>query len=146
VAHLLLLTQLASTWAMVGLIWLVQVVQYPLFGEAGRAAFPAYHAGHSSRITLVVAPLMLLELASAAALVLHRPAWIGPAAAWTGLAMAAGVWAVTAFVQVPQHAQLAGGFDAVVHRELVMGNWIRTALWTARGLLVLAWASAGLRR
>lgn len=142
--RLLLLANLATTWAMVGLIWMVQVVQYPLFAQVGHAAFAGYHAGHSFRITLVVGPLMGLELVTAAALVLHRPAWVSTTSAYAGLAMALGVWALTALVQVPQHGQLAQGFDAEVHRALVLGNWARTALWTARGLLTLRWVAAAL--
>jgi hypothetical protein len=40
-----------------------------LFAHVGAAAFPAYHTQHTRRITWVVAPLMLTELASAALLV-----------------------------------------------------------------------------
>lgn len=46
-ARLLLLTQLASTLPLVGLIWLIQVVSYPLFAKVGAAEFPAYHAARS---------------------------------------------------------------------------------------------------
>lgn len=64
----ILLVQVASTWAMVGVIWLVQLCQYPLFGAVGPASFPGFHAGHGRRISLVVVPSMLLELGSAATL------------------------------------------------------------------------------
>lgn len=56
--------QAASTWALIGLIWTIQLVHYPLFSVVGDESFTEYAKGHASRITLIVAPLMLLELVS----------------------------------------------------------------------------------
>ena len=41
-AERMLLLQAAATLAMVGLIWFIQVVHYPLFGQVGRDKFPAF--------------------------------------------------------------------------------------------------------
>ena len=38
-AEFIVLLQLASTLAMVGLIWFVQVVHYPLFEKVGAGGF-----------------------------------------------------------------------------------------------------------
>ena len=54
-----------STLAMVGLIWFVQVVHYPLFSSVGQSPFPEYERLHQKRTTLVVAPLMLIEALTA---------------------------------------------------------------------------------
>jgi hypothetical protein len=53
------------------------------------------------------------------------------------------IWISTAFVQVPCHEQLSQGFDKAVHQRLVWTNWLRTAAWSLRALLVLwmAWAT-----
>ena len=130
------LTQVLSTWFLVGLIWTIQVVHYPLFGAVGADRFAAYEAAHSRLITLVVAPVMFVELAGAVALVMSRPsqtpAWI----AWIGLLLVLIIWFSTAFVQVPAHARLAGGFDVQAHAKLVSTNWIRTVAWTVRGGLM----------
>lgn len=132
----LLLTHLACTWALVGLIWTIQVVHYPLFARVGPEGFTRYHTDHTRLITYVVAPLMVVEALSAAALVLD--AGIPPALSWTGVALVGVVWLTTGAVSVPCHSRLSLGFDAEAHRRLVITNWIRTAAWTARGLLVLA--------
>ena len=50
----ILLTNVAATLYMVGLIWCVQIVHYPLFAEVGKDGFAAYEAAHSSLITAVV--------------------------------------------------------------------------------------------
>ena len=55
---------LACTLAMAGLIWTVQIVQYPLFAQVDAARFGSFHAGHVRRIGFVVGPLMMAEALS----------------------------------------------------------------------------------
>lgn len=131
------LTHLAATLVMVGVIWIVQIVHYPLFGNVGAEGFAVYETEHSRRITFVVAPLMLAELATAVLLVWSRPAGVTALQAWIGVALVAVVWASTFFVQVPLHGKLGGGFDADAHARLVLTNWVRTAAWSLRGALVV---------
>lgn len=133
---IVLLVNLAATWFLVGLIWLVQVVQYPLFAAVGREGWPAYHAGHSRLISLIVAPAMGVELLSAVTLLAYRPPAVPAWLVWTGAVAVAALWLSTAFLQVPLHERLSAGFDPTAARSLVAGNWLRTALWTGRGLLV----------
>ncbi len=135
--NLVFLLNVLSTLVMVGVIWIVQVVHYPLFAGVGEAGWRAYEAQHQSRITLVVGPTMVLELVTAVWLVLDRPAAFPPWAVVLGAALVGVIWASTAFVQVPLHNALGGTFDADAHARLVATNWLRTAAWTARGALVL---------
>ncbi len=140
---LLLVPQLISTLAMFGVIWFVQVVHYPLFLQVGAEHFPAYEAAHANRTTWVVAPLMLLELGSALALLVPRwrPVEVSAAGAWVGALLVGVLWFSTAFVQVPLHNRLHAGYSADIIRRLVATNWVRTAAWTARAALVLFWAT-----
>jgi hypothetical protein len=140
-----LLVQAFASLALTGLIWCIQVVHYPLFAAVGRDEFTRYEADHARLITLVVGPLMLVELAAALWLAAVRPAGVPAWMAWTGLALVAAIWLSTAAIQVPCHAKLAAGFDAEVHARLVSSNWIRTVAWTARGLLALAMIAAWTR-
>jgi hypothetical protein len=133
---LALAIHVASTWAMVGIIWFVQLVQYPLFAEAGAAEFRVFHAAHVRRITWVVAPLMLLEGATGLYVLV-----VPPGARWLpaqGLGLLLVIWGSTAWLQVPRHNELSRGFDPVAWRRLVRSNWVRTAAWTARGAIVIA--------
>lgn len=135
---LALVGQLATTLPLVGLIWLIQVVGYPLFARVAPGDFPAYHQAHSRLITFLVAPLMIGELAFAALwLLVARESGLS-LTTWVGGALAASTWGVTMLVSVPLHARLARGFDARAVGVLVATNWIRTALWTARGALLLS--------
>jgi len=130
----------AATAYMTGLIWFVQVVHYPLFAAVGESGYAAYQKRHMALTTVVVAPGMLVEAASALwILALALPAGGAPAAlAAAGAALLAIVWGSTFFVQVPCHTRLGDGFDARAHRRLVRSNWIRTIAWSARLVIAAA--------
>ena len=128
---------LAATLVMVGVIWFVQVVHYPLFAGVGAAGFRGYAAAHGRRTTWVVAPPMLVELGTGVALVWRRPDVMPASWAWAGAALVAVVWAATFGLAVPRHTELGGGFDPRAHRRLVRTNWVRTVAWTVRGALVV---------
>lgn len=134
----MLVVNAAATWLMAGVIWIVQVVHYPLFARVGADGFPAYHAAHSGRISYIVGPAMLTEAATALALAVAPPDGVAPWAAWTGLGLVAVTWLATAALAIPQHGRLSLGFDPAAHARLVAGNWVRTAAWSARGVLVAA--------
>lgn len=124
----------AATWVMVGLIWLVQLVHYPMFAAIERAEFRPWHAFHTERITWIVIGPMLVELVTSVMFVLDRR----DANAGVGVGLVAVIWAVTFAVMIPLHDKLqAGGFDAEVHAALVNWNWIRTIAWTARGVMAV---------
>ncbi len=136
--HALPLVQLASTWYMVGLIWFVQVVHYPLFASVGDQASVAYQREHMRRTTWVTLPPMLVEALTVLLLLLpvgdHGPGWMEI----VGALLLAVVWISTFLIQVPCHERLAVSVQDQVHRRLVATNWIRTVGWTLRGLLALA--------
>jgi len=131
---LLLSFHSASTWALVGLIWTIQLIHYPLFAQVGQEAFKTYHRRHTTQITWIVAPLMFTELGTAAWLVIagSRDPWF-----LTSLVPLAFNWLSTWRVQIPLHDQLAQGFDAQSHARLVRTNWWRTAAWTLRGICLM---------
>jgi hypothetical protein len=135
----LLLTHVAVTWFLVGLIWVIQVVHYPLFAEVGEQHFARYEQLHQRRITVVVAPLMLLEVITTVLL------WwsVGPVIPvwqyWLALGLLAAIWLSTALLQIPAHAKLSSTYDLTTINWLVQTNWIRTIAWTARGVIVAYW-------
>ncbi len=130
---MLLSLQVASTWAMIGLIWFVQVVHYPLFEAVGESEFPRYSANHSRLTTWVVLPLMSVELATAFLL------WRGHSGLLEslGLGLVVLLWLSTLVFFAPLHGRLSQGFDPARWRLLVKANWGRTWLWSLRGILVI---------
>lgn len=82
---IILLAQLAATLFMVGLIWFVQAVHYPLLARVGRDCLTEYEAAHVRLTTRIVGPPMLIEAATAVALTWRTPAGVWPALCWAGL-------------------------------------------------------------
>jgi hypothetical protein len=144
---LVLALHFAATFYMVGLVWFVQRVHYPLFARVGSQQFPAYERAHLSRTNPVVGPAMLIEAATALALVALPMPNVPYLVPWLGVGLLAVIWLSTWLLQVPRHRDLSAGFETSAHRRLVATNWIRTSAWSLRGLLVLwmvgcAWAGA----
>lgn len=135
----MLLLYLASSLYMVGLIWFVQIVHYPLF-EAVKDASGEYYRMHAAKTGLVVALPMLVQMGCAIFFAL-KP---GAGNAWMMrglLVVLAAVWLTTFLLSVPQHTILANGYDAHAVRRLVNTNWIRTVLWSAHAAgLLWIWA------
>ena len=121
---------------MVGLIWFVQIVHYPLMRRVSADGFPEYALEHQRRTTRIVGPMMLVEAGSALLL-----AWSAfgstnvTSLPWIGLSLLVVVWLSTFALQVPLHTRLASCFDDRACRRLVRTNWIRTFAWTARGIV-----------
>lgn len=134
--------QLAATLYLAGLIWCIQVVHYPLMDRVGVEHFAGFHRRHSTRISLIVVPPMLVELATALLLVVSVPAGVPRLLPALGLALLGLVWVSTFAIQVPLHTRLARGFDAAAHRRLVRSNWLRTVAWSLRAAVALAIAAA----
>lgn len=133
---LILLAQVFSTCFMIGLIWFVQIVHYPLYAKVGREQFPEYEALHNRLTTWVVGPAMLAEMVTALALLRYTSTG-STSLAWLGLGLLIGVWVSTATLSVPAHHALTAGFSAGVWQKLVSTNWIRTAAWSVRGVVVM---------
>ena len=128
----------SATWFMVGLIWFVQIVHYPLMGAVPANSFSAYARTHQRRTTWVVGPVMFFETSFALLLVwLPNGEFMDMTLRWTGLALLALIWASTFLLQVPLHAKLATGFDRTNWKRLVASNWLRTIAWSVRGIIAL---------
>ena len=133
-----LLANVAAAAFMTGVIWLVQLVHYPLMAGWPHDRFGEWESLHRRAIGPVVVPAMLAE-GVAAGLLLVWPPRRGPRwPAWAAAGLLILVWGSTFLVQVPCHERLSAGWDAAVHSRLVAGNWIRTLAWTGR-LALLAW-------
>ena len=122
-----------TTFAMTGVIWLVQLAHYPNL-HIPRAS-PKYFESNASRTSYVVIPLMLTEAATAAALLfIHRD----PLHLILALLLLT-IWLSTALLSVPCHNKLCrSGYAETTVSRLIRTNWPRTILWTARSAILLA--------
>ncbi len=139
---LLLIVHAAATLIMTGVILVIQFVHYPLFRLVGTETYTAYQAAHMSAITLVVLPLMGVELITGLLLLGAQPPGVPAWMVYAGFGLIIVVWLMTGLVNAPQHGALSMGFNADTHTALVASNWVRTLAWVARSLLVCAmvWA------
>ena len=128
----------AASWAMVGVIWLVQIVTYPMLTGHSRLRPVDAALEHQRRITWVVGPLMAVEGVTALVLLVERPATMTAGSAWLAAGLLGVALISTWTIQVPLHARLAAGHDDEVGRRLIATNWIRTAAWSGRGLVLAA--------
>ena len=142
-SRLLTLLHLIATAFMTGVIWIVQILHYPLFNMVGRENFAAYEAAHTNLIAVIVMPAMLLELILTVMIFFAPPANIPLGLNWLNAVLLGVIWLSTAFLQVPQHSILAGGFDEKAYRMLVNSNWIRTIAWSAKAAIaaLMIWST-----
>lgn len=105
--------------------------------RVGADTYRAYEQGHVAQIGPVVAPMMVLEIATALILFSSGEAVFRGPAFLVSLGLLAVIWGSTFFVQVPLHSALGQGFDASSHAALVQTNWIRTLAWTGRGVILI---------
>jgi hypothetical protein len=126
-----LLVQIFSCFFMTGVIWLVQVLVYPNFSLV-LPSFEKFHEFHTRRITFVVAPAMLLELASGIWLL-----WVGSQSIyfWNFMSIFL-IWILTGFVSVPIHHRIQKNPQKMTV-WLTKTNWARTILWSIRSIVWL---------
>ena len=138
----MLLANASVCLVLVGLIWTIQLVHYPLFARVGPDTWALFHAEHSARITVLVGPLMVAELLLAFGLIAVTPVeqrWT----AWAAGALVGVVWISTMLVSVPIHGRIASFRDPEGIAALVRTNWIRTVAWTLRAGLLVGWMARG---
>ena len=140
-----LLVTLRFTWYMTGMIWSMQVFEYPLFALVGPKEFSSYHATHNRSLPFFVILPSVLALASAVVLFWIRPTGIPVWSVALVVALDLAVLVSTAAWQAPLHARLdREGFSVEVIGTLVRSNWIRTVLWAINALFLLAMAAMAL--
>lgn len=132
-----LLANLAATLFMVGLIWFVQVVHYPLLGMVGPDRHVEVANRHTRLTGLVVGPAMAVEGVTTLALLVDRPDGVSVGLPWVAAVLLAVALGSTVALQVPLHSHLATTHDPEASRRLVATNWIRTIAWSCRGAIVL---------
>jgi hypothetical protein len=142
------LTHLFSTLFMTGVIWFAQAVQYPVLSGVGKEAFVEYEKENTRGTVWVFILVMAVELITAILILWRQPEGLPPFYAWLNAGLLAVIWVSTFTLQGPYHNLLAKKFAPAVWRSLVRTNWIRTAAWTARGILLLfvlreVWSKGG---
>ncbi|MFZ8999571.1 MAG: hypothetical protein ACO3D0_14560, partial [Ilumatobacteraceae bacterium] len=105
--------------------------------EGATAGFVTFERFHQQRVVAVLSVFAVVEVVSAGALALVETgvsSWL-----WlSGGVVLVVLWVSTGAFYAPLHGRLSTGFDARLHRRLVMSNWVRTVLWSVRGVLAVS--------
>ncbi len=132
---LIFTVHLGSTLFMTGLIWIIQLLHYPSYQFIQLEKFKDYQHFHSTQITYIVGPMMLIEVFTGIYLTLQNN-WTSPFTFnFVGLCV---IWISTLVFSIPAHNQLALGFNPQAISHLLQTNWIRTITWTLRAVLLLS--------
>jgi hypothetical protein len=102
----------------------------------GPESFIDYQHANLRRTVFIVIPLQMIELVTALLLLWKTPTGILPVQVWTNVVLIGITWISTATLQVPSHSKLARGFNPRTQALLVSSNWIRTVIWSIRGIIV----------
>ena len=120
---------------MTGVIWTVQLVVYPAFRLVPDDGWRAYHAQHSRRITYVVGPVMLVELATGVLLIAGDT--VDGALPWVAFGATLVALGMTGAVHSPDHGRLGAGPARRIVDRLITTGWLRTAAWSTHGVVAL---------
>tara|TARA_Y100000814_G_C12316754_1_gene396871 strand:- start:766 stop:1146 length:381 start_codon:yes stop_codon:yes gene_type:complete len=118
---------------MLGLILTTQIVNYPLFLKVNQNSFTSYHQFYVKRISLIVVPVMLLELIISFYLFYSYPT----ALTILSFIILIMIFLSTFFIQVPIHGSIEIFADNNLFLKLIRTNWIRTVLWFIKGFILI---------
>ena len=124
--------QYISCIFLCGLIWIIQLVHYPAFKYVDSSNFVKFEKFHTQQISLIVIPVMLLELVTAVQLVFINGSLIMK----LNLLLALAIWTVTFIYSAPCHVKLSKGKNEKIIDLLIKTNWLRTFLWSFKALLL----------
>lgn len=131
--YIILILNLFSSFFLCGLIWMVQLVHYPMFYHLDKTNFSSHIAFHGFRISFIVIPLMITELITSFALVYLSAQYFY--FHFSGLIAVIIIWLTTFMVQVPLHKSLSQKRNKYMIHKLIRSNIIRTTLWSVKSLL-----------
>ena len=116
-------------WAILVVVWLVQLAVYPGFCRIEKSRFVTWHSRYLRLMGYLVGPLMIGQLAFAVWNVFMARHWISAETLYLGLV--ALTWIATFRMVVPIHDKLQSrGNESKFVRQLVWANWPRTVLWS----------------
>ena len=121
-----------ATAVMVGVIWFVQIVHYPLLAQFGSTQSVTVAQQHQQRTGYVVGLPMFVEGVTTLWLLVQRPDRVAVLLPWANAVLLAVALGRTVLLSVPLHAKMAQAHNDETGSRLVLTNWPRTIAWTAR--------------
>ena len=131
----------AASWYNVGTIWMTHVA-WRLWTHVAPADFDTYHRAWWAMIKPIIFPVAAVAFAGSIGLVWWRPEGVNGTAVWLNLVLQVATYALTAVFwgrwQARIHyARLPDGLLDALYSRAINTHWIRAAIITANGLIVL---------
>ena len=136
--HLTVIRLLAD-FGLVVLIWMVQLIVYPGFTFYSEDLLLKWHKTYTPRITVIVAPLMFVQVSMA----IYLCAFDFLIVHLLYLILILSTWISTFIYFVPLHYKITANKDIKASaKRLAKGNWIRTIQWTFIFIYGVIWLSS----
>ena len=135
-AAIVFLIQLAVTLIMVGVIWFVQIIHYPLYRKI-KEGFVQYERAHLRRMAFFAGFLMIVEAATAIMMIPMLPTGLATSLAIVNIVLLVLIWLSTLLFSVASHQKLSTHFSNKTLRALIGTNYVRATLWTAKAAALL---------
>ena len=133
--NVLIYISLFSNLIMVGISLITHFVTYPSFELIKSSIFPVFHKSYTSKMLLIVAPIMILELISSILLVIFDVHDNDTEIAL--LITLIFIWFLTFFTIVPIHNKLEVNYNKDLNQKLIKYNGFRTTLWIIKLILFI---------
>jgi uncharacterized membrane protein len=112
---------------LVVLIWMVQLIIYPSFLYYKSENLIAWHQKYSSRIAIIVVPLMIFQLLYGLMISFYYP--VTNHFIYIGIVIF--LWAFTFLGFAPLHFKISdGNVNNKLLITLIHRNWVRTLFWS----------------
>tara|TARA_Y100000389_G_scaffold23346_1_gene19969 strand:+ start:736 stop:1116 length:381 start_codon:yes stop_codon:yes gene_type:complete len=116
---------------MLGLIFVTQIVSYPLFFKVEMDNFAAFHDDYVKRISFIAVPVMLAELFISTLVYYNFKSTLSLLL----LLLIVLIFLSTFLLQVPIHEKIKFGGRRFLFSRLVNTNWIRTFGWFVKSII-----------
>jgi hypothetical protein len=119
--------RLVIDFGLLVFIWTVQLIIYPSFGYYSKANLYTWHKHYTTRVTLIVLPLMYAQLITVVIQLWFAINWYTVLSAIIIFIL----WLITFIRFVPLHQRIeTNSIETNTLKVLVAKNWRRTLLWS----------------
>ena len=123
---------------MIGIAWLVQVINYPLFSLIPEHSFPAYYRSHLARSQSIIVPLMIVEAVTGGLLLVFPIVQVSYWLYKINFVLIIFVWLETLAMHLPLTKKLKIAHSKEAIKRLIRIGWLRTLTWSAHGAVLIA--------
>ena len=125
--------QIVCNSYLVSLVLITQFITYPTFLSIDKKKFPDFHKKYVNKISLIVAPVMIIELLTLSHIAYFSKDFL----IIKSLILLLVIWLTTFFIMIPSHNKISKAFNKKEINMLINYNWVRTILWSFKLLLII---------